>query len=235
MPRIDLCYDSENMGKQTIYKSAGITVDAILFTIEDERLKVLLIKRTNDPHRGSWALPGGFMQEDETAEDAAYRILREKAGVKDIYIEQLYTFSDVRRDPRGRVISITYFALVPRGKISFEGSDLQTPTLFPVTKAEKLAFDHGKILSYAIQRLRAKLEYTNVIYSILKPQFTLTQLQQAYEIILGKKLDKRNFRKKYLSLGLVEETDRYERGGKQRPARLYRFKTREIAQLKKFF
>jgi len=223
------------MGKQTIYKSAGITVDIVLFTIEDERLKVLLIKRNNTPHKGELALPGGFMQKDETAEDAAYRILKEKAGVKDIYIEQLYTFSNVRRDPRGRVISVTYFALVPRGKISFEGSDLQAPSLYPISKTMRLAFDHGKILSYAVERLRAKLEYTNVVYSLLKPQFTLTHLQRAYEIILGKKIDKRNFRKKYLSLGLIEETKDFERGGKQRPARLYRFKARELSQLKKFF
>jgi 8-oxo-dGTP diphosphatase len=99
----------------------------------------------------------------------------------------------------------------------------------------QLAFDHGEILSYAVERLHAKLEYTNVIYSILKPQFTLTQLQRAYEVILGKKIDKRNFRKKYLSLGLIEATKDFERGGKQRPARLYRFKARELAQLKKFF
>jgi 8-oxo-dGTP diphosphatase len=223
------------MGKQAIYKSAGITVDVVLFTIEDERLKVLLIKRNNIPHKGELALPGGFMQENETTEDAAYRILREKAGVKDIYIEQLYTFSGVRRDPRGRVISVTYFALVPRGKISFEGSDLQAPSLYPISKTMQLAFDHGEILSYAVERLHAKLEYTNVIYSILKPQFTLTQLQRAYEVILGKKIDKRNFRKKYLSLGLIEATKDFERGGKQRPARLYRFKARELAQLKKFF
>jgi 8-oxo-dGTP diphosphatase len=223
------------MGKQAIYKSAGITVDVVLFTIEDERLKVVLITRNNIPHKGALALPGGFMQENETAEDAAYRILREKAGVKDIYIEQLYTFSDVRRDPRGRVVSVTYFALVPRGKISFEGLDLQAPALYPIGKNMRLAFDHDEILSYAVERLRAKLEYTNVIYSILKPQFTLTQLQRAYEVILGKKIDKRNFRKKYLSLGLIEQTKDFERGGKQRPARLYKFKARELAQLKKFF
>jgi 8-oxo-dGTP diphosphatase len=223
------------MAKQSIYKSAGITVDVVLFTIEAERLKVLLIKRNNVPHKGELALPGGFMQENETAESAAYRILREKAGVKDIYIEQLYTFSDVRRDTRGRVISITYFGLVPHEKISFEGSGLQAPALAPVSKTMRLAFDHGAILSYAVERLRAKLEYTNVMYSLLKPQFTLTNLQRAYEIILGKKLDKRNFRKKYLSLGLIEETTHFERGGKQRPARLYRFKARELSQLKKFF
>jgi len=223
------------MAKETVYRSAGITVDVVLFTIEEERLKVLLIERNNTPYKGSQALPGGFMQEIETTEDAAYRILREKAGVKDIYIEQLYTFSGVRRDPRGRVISVTYFALVSREKIFFEGSDLQAPALFAVIKNMKLAFDHGEILTYAVERLRAKLEYTNAIYSLLKPQFTLTQLQRAYEIILGKKIDKRNFRKKYLSLGLIQETKNYERGGKQRPARLYQFKARELAQLKKFF
>jgi 8-oxo-dGTP diphosphatase len=223
------------MAMKTIYKPAGITVDVVLFTIEAAALSVLLIKRTNAPERGAWALPGGFMQSNETSEEAAFRILRTKAGVKDIYIEQLYTFSDLRRDPRGRVISITYFALVPTEKIIFEGSDLQTPTLFPVSAVSRLAFDHKKILSYSVERLRAKLEYTNVVYSILKPTFTLTQLQKAYEIILGRELDKRNFRKKYLSLGLVQATKEFERGGKQRPAQLYKFKSREIAQLKKFF
>jgi 8-oxo-dGTP diphosphatase len=223
------------MAKEIIYRSAGITVDVVLFTIEEERLKVLLIERNNTPYNGGLALPGGFMQESETTEDAAYRILREKAGVKDIYIEQLYTFSGIRRDPRGRVISVTYFALVSREKIFFEGSDLQAPALFSVAKNMKLAFDHGEILPYAVERLRSKLEYTNVVYSLLKPQFTLTRLQRAYEIILGKKIDKRNFRKKYLSLGLIQETKNYERGGKQRPARLYQFKTKELSQLKKFF
>jgi 8-oxo-dGTP diphosphatase len=223
------------MKKQKVLKPAGITVDGVLFTIREGELNVLLIKRTNNPHRGQWALPGGFMQHDETAEGAAHRILRQKAGVKDIYVEQLYTFSGIHRDPRGRVISITYFALVPLEKIFFEGSDLQEPTLFPANKIPKLSFDHKEILSYAVQRLRAKLEYTNVIYSLLKSKFTLTQLQAAYEIIMGKKLDKRNFRKKYLSLGLIQPTKSYERGGKQRPALLYQFKMRELAQLKKFF
>jgi len=223
------------MAHQGVYKSGGITVDVVLFTIEEEVLKVLLIERNDAPYKGAQALPGGFMQERETAEDAAYRILRKKAGVKDIYIEQLYTFSDIRRDPRGRVVSIAYFALVPREKISFEGSDLQAPALFPVLKNMRLAFDHGQILSYAVERLRAKFEYTNAAYSILKPQFTLTQLQRTYEIVLGKKIDKRNFRKKYLSLGLIQETKNFERGGKQRPARLYQFKARELSQLKKFF
>ncbi|MDP3645894.1 MAG: NUDIX domain-containing protein [bacterium] len=223
------------MAKTEVFKSAGVTVDVVLFTIESEMLHALFIKRTNNPYKGLWAFPGGFMQERETAEGAAARILKEKAGVKDIYIEQLYTFTDLRRDPRGRVISITHFALVPKERIMFTGSDLQTPTLFPVHKISKLAFDHKEILAYSRERLRAKLEYTNIVYSLLKPRFTLTQLQQAYEIILGKKLDKRNFRKKYFSLGLVRATKEYERGGRRRPARLYEFQDHELAQLKKFF
>ena len=175
------------------------------------------------------------MQENETADAAAARILREKAGVKDIYTEQLYTFSDLRRDPRGRVISITYFALVARDQINFKGSDLQAPALLPMYHLPHLAFDHKQILVYSLERLRAKLEYTNIVYSLLTPTFTLTQLQQAYEIILDRKLDKRNFRKKYLSLGLIQATKQFERGGRRRPAVLYRFKAQEIEQLKKFF
>ena len=223
------------MAKNEVFKAAGITVDVVLFTIEGGALNVLLIERTNQPYEGTWALPGGFMQEDEAADAAAARILREKAGIKGIYIEQLYTFTDLKRDPRGRIISITYFALVARDRVSFKGSDLQTPTLVAVSKATKLAFDHDHILAYSLERLRAKLEYTNVIYSLLSPKFTLTELQQAYETILDKKLDKRNFRKKYLSLGLVEATQEFERGGRQRPALLYRFKAHELTQLKKFF
>jgi 8-oxo-dGTP diphosphatase len=214
---------------------AGVTVDVVLFTIEGGALSVLLIKRDNEPYRGSWALPGGFLHGDETAERAAARILSQKAGVRDVYTEQLYTFSELRRDPRGRVISVAYFALVARDQIAFKGLDLQSPTLFPLMKTQKLAFDHRAILDYALGRLRAKLEYTNVAYSLLGPKFTLTQLQQVYEIILGRKLDKRNFRKKYLSLGLIEATKEHERGGRRRPALLYKFKARELAQLKKFF
>jgi 8-oxo-dGTP diphosphatase len=216
-------------------KSMGVTVDVVLFTLEEGALRALLIKRNNDPYRGAWALPGGFIHEEETAEEAAARILSEKAGVRNVYTEQLYTFSDLRRDPRGRIVSVAYFALVPRDQIGFKGSDLQTPTLFPLHKVRKLAFDHNAILDYALGRLRAKLEYTNVAYSLLGPKFTLTQLQRTYELILSRPLDKRNFRKKYLSLGLIEATKEHERGGRRRPALLYRFKTREIAQLKKFF
>lgn len=223
------------MHEKEIYKPAGITVDVVLFTIAEDQLNILLIKRNNEPFKGVWALPGGFMQEDETGEMAAARVLRNKAGIRDIYIEQLFTFSDLRRDPRGRVISITYFALVAKDEIVFKGSDLQTPTLFPIKKISKLAFDHKTIVEYSLERLQSKLEYTNVVYSLLKSTFTLTQLQRAYEIILGRKLDKRNFRKKYLSLGLIKATKQYEKGKKQRPALLYKFKTSEIEQLKKFF
>jgi len=223
------------MPQDRIFKLAGIAIDAVLFTIKEGVLNVLLIKRDNEPYRGSRALPGGFMQGEETAEKAAARILREKAGVRGIYTEQLYTFSDLHRDPRGRVVSVAYFALVSQDQINFKGSDLQAPALFQLGEVGKLAFDHRAILDYALGRLRAKLEYTNVAYSLLGPKFTLTQLQQTYEIILGRKLDKRNFRKKYLSLGLIEATKEHERGGRRRPALLYRFKAHELAQLKKFF
>jgi len=220
---------------EQIYKTAGVTVDVVLFTIDEGVLKTLLIKRTNEPFKGLRALPGGFLQKDETSQQAANRILKNKAGVKDIYTEQLYAFDGAKRDPRGQVISITYFALTRKDDVRFEGSDIQTPKFAPVRGLAHLAFDHADIIGYALKRLQSKLEYTNVVYSLLRPKFTLTELQNAYEIILGKRLDKRNFRKKFLSLGLIAATKDYERGGKRRPALLYKFKAVKFSELKKFF
>jgi 8-oxo-dGTP diphosphatase len=214
---------------------AGIAVDVVLFTIEDDHLDVLLIKRNKKPFKNGWALPGGFIQKNETAEKTALRVLKKEAGVNNIYLEQLYTFSDINRDPRGRIISISFFALARKDKTWFKGKELLTPTLTPLSKITKLIFDHNKILNYAIQRLKAKLEYTNIAYSLLEPEFTLTELQHVYEIIFKAKIDKRNFRKKYLSLGLIQATEKFKRGAKQRPARLFEFKSKKVAQLKKFF
>jgi len=222
--------------KHTLYNPPSVTVDTVIFTIEDGELKVLLIKRSDPPFKGAWALPGGFLLRNEPSERGALRILKEKAGVKNVYIEQLYTFDGVGRDPRGHVLTVAYFALALREKISFEGNgELQTPAFYPVKKLPALAFDHKNIISYAIKRLQAKLEYTNVVFSLLPKYFTLNQLQKAYEIILDKKIDKRNFRKKFLSLGLMRSTKRMLSGTPQRPARLYQFTTTKPTELKKFF
>lgn len=214
----------------------SVTTDIAIFTIENNDLNILLIQRAEGPFKSQWALPGGFLTENESPEKAALRVLKNKAGVGGIYMEQLYTFPGSGRDPRGNIITITYFALATRDKIKLVRTErTQNPTFHSTKKLPRLAFDHKQIITYALRRLRSKLEYTNVIYSLLPRYFTFNQLQQAYEIILGQKLDKRNFRKKFLLLGLVKTTKKIHKGIRQRPAKLYRFKSTKPAELKKFF
>ena len=223
--------------KKIIYESPYVTADTVIFTIHEDALKVLLIKRANPPFAGSPALPGVFLQKNEGTREAALRALKSKAGVKVGYLEQLYTFDSKYRDPRGHTISITYFALVPENalKISPNAADAQSPGLYEINKLLRLAFDHEDIIELALTRLRAKLEYTNAIYALLPKYFTLSELQNAYEIIFGRKLDKRNFRKKFLSLGLICQTRKILKGARSRPARLFEFKSRKPESLKKFF
>ncbi len=221
--------------KSKIYESPSITADTVIFTIEDETLKVLLINRANPPFAGWRALPGVYLLKNETADRATLRALKSKAGVSTSYLEQLYTFDSLFRDPRGHVVSIAYFALVPVEHITLDTKNPNSPELFPVNRLPKLAFDHSSIIKYAKRRLRSKLEYTNAAYSLLPFEFTLTQLQKTYEIILGKKQDKRNFRKKFLSMGLIHRTKKKLIGVRQRPAELYRFTSRTPHELKKFF
>lgn len=222
--------------KHKLYWPPAVTVDVVIFTIEDNDLKVLLLMRPQEPFRGYLALPGGFLLKNEKTQKAAERILREKAGISKIYLEQLYTFDGPRRDPRGHVLTVSYMALAPRLEIGFETKNIvQLPLFASVKKLSRLAFDHEDIISYAWKRLQAKLEYTNVIFSLLPPSFTFNELQRTYEIILGKKLDKRNFRKKFLELGLIKPTRKFQRGTRQRPARLYTFVSRKPTELKKFF
>ena len=214
----------------------SVTTDIVIFTIEQEELKVLLIKRAKEPFKNKWALPGGFILENEEPEKAALRVLKNKAGVSNIYMEQLYTFPGSGRDPRGNVITIAYFALMPTEKIKIQKSkETQTPTFYSLKKLPQLAFDHKKIIIYALKRLRSKLEYTNVVYSLLPQFFTFNQLQEAYETILNRKLDKRNFRKKFILLKLVKPTKKIHKGIRQRPAKLYQFISRRPTELKKFF
>lgn len=217
-----------------VYQS--VATDIVVFTIENDKLKILLIKREKEPFKDLWALPGGFLLENEPPEEAALRVLKEKAGISKIYIEQLYTFPGSGRDPRGNVITITYFALAPAEKIQIKKAEkTQNPTLYSFRKLPKLAFDHKKIIDYAKKRLNAKLEYTNVIYSLLPPNFTLNQLQKTYEMILNRKLDKRNFQKKFTQLELLKNTRRVYKGNRQRPAKLYSFASNKLSELKKFF
>lgn len=218
------------------YQSPFVTADTAIFTILDNRIKVLLIKRKYPPFKNEWALPGVFLLKNETSQKAALRALKAKAGVKVSYLEQLYTFDSKHRDPRGHVISVSYFALLGGHQISIQkNKNLQSPTLFPIKNLPKLAFDHKNIIKYALARLRAKLEYTNVVYSLLPRYFSLSDLQKVYEIIFNQKLDKRNFRKKFLSLDLIRPTKKIISGTRARPAKLYAFLSRRPAELKKFF
>lgn len=208
----------------------GITADVIIFTVKDGKLHVLLVRRAHEPYQGRWAIPGGFMDKGETLEETARRELEEETGVRGgFYLEQLFTFSGPARDPRGPVNSTAYFALVNEVSITVRaGDDAKEAAWFPVNEIPRLlAFDHGKILVYALQRLRWKIEYTNVAWSFLPEHFPLAELQSVYEAILGRTLDKRNFRKKILQLGIVVSTQK-RLSGQHRPAQLFRFKTREL-------
>lgn len=199
-----------------------VTVDIVLFTIRDRKLHLLLIKRLAKPFENRYALPGGFVHEDESVDAAATRELREETGVDRVYLEQLYTFGDPKRDPRGRVITVAYYALVPHNQSLQAGTDAADAAWFPVTDLPPLAFDHRKIVEYAHQRIRNKLDYTNVGFELLPDKFTLTELQLVHETILGESLDKRNFRRKIIQKGIVKPTKEWQQTGRK-PAQLYRF------------
>ncbi len=233
----DFVYNLHYYARRTVKASFAhplpnirLMVDVVIFTIADGQLKVLLVKRTNEPFLDQPALPGGYLQEGEVSLETAERVLRDKAGVSGVYMEQLYTFDAPDRDPRGRHISVVYVALAPEEQLK----DHQA-MLCAIDSLPKLAFDHAEMIEYARKRLQAKLEYTNVAFSLLPRLFTLSELQQTYEIILARVLDKRNFQKKFLSLGLIEPTSGQTKGGQHRPARLYHFKNHRPTELKKFF
>jgi 8-oxo-dGTP diphosphatase len=208
------------MKQQTIQ----VAVDIVVFTVHEQTLRVLLIERGIDPFKGLYALPGGFVLAEETLEQAAFRELFEETGTKNVYLEQLYSFGDPGRDPRGRVVTVAYYALVPTDKSPLlAGTDAATAGWHPVSALPPLAFDHGKILKYAVDRLRNKLEYTNVGFQLLPAKFTLSALQALHEAILGKPLDKRNFRRKVLGLGLVKPSKEMQATGRK-PAQLFSFR-----------
>lgn len=208
-----------------------VTVDVVIFTIQQGVLKVLLVKRRIDPFIGQFAIPGGFVLEDEDLDQAAARELREETGVSDVYLEQLYSFGQPDRDPRGRVVTVAYFALISADRKLKAGSDAAEAAWFPLDDLPRLAFDHATILNYALERLRNKLEYTTVGFQLLPEKFTLTELQEVYAAILGKTLDKRNFRRKMSVLKILKPLPEYRRGG-QRPAQLYRFVASRFEKLK---
>jgi 8-oxo-dGTP diphosphatase len=210
-----------------------VTVDVVIFALVGDDLQVLLVRRQEVPFKGMWAVPGSFVQMSESLEDAAARALRDETGVQDVYMEQLFTFGEPNRDPRTRVITIAYFALVPYADVELEDvGDTAVTGWHSVFSLPQLAFDHAHILEYALQRLRYKLEYTSVGFQLLPDEFTLTELQKAYEIILKEQLDKRNFRRKILSAEILEETGNKKQDGEGRPAKLYRYRDDAVAEVK---
>ena len=212
------------MFKET--KTHEVTTDVVIFTIKDGKLKVLLVKRAHEPFKSKWAIPGGFIRISETIDSAAIRILKEKTNVQNIYLEQLYTFGDPMRHPTSRVITCAYFALIRSDDIelSFEdNSEITEVQWHPVYSLPPLAFDHKEIIEYSLKRVRERLEFCPIAFQLLPPKFTLTELQKSYELILAKKLDKRNFRKKFLAASILKELDEYTKSGSKRPARLYMF------------
>ena len=216
------------------YPRPALTVDCVVFGFDERVLRILLIQRDLVPFQGEWALPGGFVRVDETLEAAARRELSEESGVRDVFLEQLYSFGAVDRDPRERVVSVAYYALVKMSDYQLlAATDARSAAWFAVDDAPSLAFDHAEILEHATRRLRAKVRYEPIGFELLPEKFTLSQLQHLYEACLEEPLDKRNFRKKILGLGLLRETDEIEQDVAHRAARLYRFDDRRYKELKK--
>lgn len=213
-------------------RSVAVAVDLVVFAIRGGRLEALLVRRASAPFPGRWALPGGFVRERESLEEAARRELEEETGLRDVYLEQLFTFGDPGRDPRTRVVTVSYYALVRSDERPLRAStDAAEAAWHAAARPPKLAFDHERILAYAVERLRAKLGYTTVGFQLLPRKFTLPELQRLYETILGAALDKRNFRRKLRSLKLLKEEPEMRSDGAHRPARLYSFRLRRILTL----
>ena len=214
----------------------AVTVDCVVFgaDLEQRRLEVLLVRRKLDPFKGRWALPGGFVHMDERLDQAALRELEEETGLSKVWLEQLYTFGEPGRDPRERVISVAYFALVKAGEQRLAAAtDAAEAAWFPVAKTPPLAFDHREILETARVRLQGKVRYQPVGFELLPPKFTLTQLQRLYEIVLERPLDKRNFRKRVLAPRFLTPLEEREQGVSHRAAQLYRFDEKEYRRLSK--
>jgi 8-oxo-dGTP diphosphatase len=216
------------------YPRAALTVDCVVFGFDEGELKVLLIERALEPFQGKWALPGGFVRVDETLDEAARRELEEEAGLRNVFLEQLYTFGALERDPRERVVSVAYYALVKLADFSTKAAtDAVDARWFPISRVPKLAFDHADILATARMRLKGKVRYQPIGFELLPPKFTLSQLQHLYQAVLGVELDKRNFRKKVLGFDLLVPLKEKQMAGRHRPAQLFRFDPDKYEKLKK--
>jgi len=213
-------------------ESPLLAVVVVILTVTDDDLKVLLVHRSLEPFRDYWALPGGLLAEGEALDRAAARKLLDETGVQDVYLEQLFTFGELSRGEESqRGVAVTYFALVQHEQVRLRERTEWQPAWHDAYKLPALAFDNHLVVDYAIRRLRSKLEYTNVAYSLLPRQFTLSELQQVYEAILDREMDKRNFRRRMLSLGIIKAAGGTRMEGAHRPAQLFAFTRREPVQV----
>jgi 8-oxo-dGTP diphosphatase len=224
------------MNQKTIYQynyqRPALVTDCVIFGFDGGELKLLLLKREKEPFENKWALPGGFVFIDETTEECAKRILLEKTGIQDVFIEQLYTFSEVNRDPRERVISVSYFALVNKSEYELiAGRDTIEAEWFEISKLPELAFDHDKILKTAFERLKGKVKYQPIGFELLDEKFTLSKLQSLYEAILQTTIDKRNFRKKILGMGFLKQLEEKEKNVPRKAAFYYSFDQKAYQEL----
>jgi 8-oxo-dGTP diphosphatase len=216
------------------YPRPALAVDCVVFGLDDVDLKILLIQRDIPPCEGQWTLPGGFVREDETLEEAALRELEEETGLQNVFLEQLYTFGGLERDPRERVVTVAYYALVKMVDHRVQAAtDARNAAWFSLHDATNLVFDHDQIVEVAYQRLRSKVRYQPIGFELLPTKFTLRQLQHLYETIMDRSLDKRNFRKKILSMDVLIELDEVEQDVAHRAARLYRFDKQKYKRLVK--
>lgn len=210
----------------------ALAVDTALFSILDGQLQCLLIRRGTPPFVGAYALPGGFVLPNESLEEAAFRELQEESNVRNVYLEQLYTFGDPERDPRGRVVSVAYYALIDAARQTLRAStDAAEARWFPVSRLPALAFDHARIVKLALDRLRGRANYTTVAFQLMPRAFTIEELHRVYSIIMGRPLDRRNFRKKIVSLGILVDTGKVTAGRRSRPGRLYKLKSPAVERL----
>jgi 8-oxo-dGTP diphosphatase len=210
-----------------------VTVDILAFAVHEGALEILLVKRKYDPFKSSWALPGGFVKDiDKTLDAAAERELFEETNVSRVYLEQLYSFGDQGRDPRGRVVTVSYLALLRQEELEIKASsDASGVAWWPVKELPSLAFDHAEMIAYGVKRLKYKIEYTPAAFSLLPKKFTLRDLQVVYEAILDREIDNRNFRKKFLGAGILKQLDETSQEGSFRPARLYEFSEPDFEKL----
>src|SRR5690606_27923913 len=218
--------------KTHVVLQTHFTIDCVIYSFNEGKLQLLLTERNEYPYKDSWALPGFFVEKDEEMEDAVKRILYEHTGLKDIFMEQLGAFAGVKRHPQGRILTVAFSTIVKyndvKSKIKPMTSYMRQAKWFAVDELPDLAFDHAKIVQQSLQKLKHTIHYSTAVYELLPEKFTLTQLQQVYEAILGKSLDKRNFRKKIANAGFLKELPEVQKGVSYRAARLYKFDKRKF-------